>query len=142
MASKENVAAFDAVLLDAPCSATGTIRRHPDLMHTKAATEIDRLAERQRGLLSAAVALLKPGGRLVYATCSLEPEEGEQVIDSVIAAGAQVDVVPVDAAAFGIPADLVTPRGFLRTLPHHVFGADPITVGMDGFFAAALVRKA
>ena len=137
----ENQAAFDAVLVDAPCSATGTIRRHPDLMHTKAATEIERLAARQREMIAAAVQLLTPGGRLVYATCSLEPEEGEAIIDGLLASGAPVDLVPVDAAALGVPAELVTARGFLRTLPQHTFGPDPIMTGMDGFFAAALIKR-
>lgn len=130
---------FDAVLLDAPCSATGTIRRHPDLLHAKAETEIARLAERQRAMLAAAIGLLKPGGRLVYATCSLEPEEGEGVVDTVLSAGAPASLMPVPANA-GVPTAFVTARGHLRTLPHLSIGDDPVAVGMDGFFAALIER--
>jgi 16S rRNA (cytosine967-C5)-methyltransferase len=131
---------FDAVLLDAPCSATGTIRRHPDLLHTKQEGDIPNLAVRQREMLTAAMGLLKPGGRLVYATCSLEPDEGEAVVDAVLAAQPAMHLVPVTPAA-GIPAQLLTPRGHLRTLPHLALGDDPVAVGMDGFFAVVLERS-
>lgn len=130
---------FDAVLLDAPCSATGTIRRHPDLLHTKLESEITRLAARQRDMLVAAVDLLQPGGRLVYATCSLEPEEGEGVVDALLASGAPVRIVPI-SADMGIPDTLITERGMLRTRPDLSIGAEPSMAGMDGFFAVALAR--
>ncbi len=135
----EHAGQFDAVLLDAPCSATGTIRRHPDLLHTKLETEIPRLAQRQREMLTAAMGLLRPGGRLVYATCSLEPEEGEGVIDAVLASGAPLRIVPI-SADLGIPADVISARGMLRTLPHLAIGPDVAMTGVDGFFAAALER--
>lgn len=133
--------AFDAVLLDAPCSATGTIRRHADLLHGKRDGDIVRLAARQRDMLAAAFKTLKPGGRLVYATCSLEPAEGEHVVDAFAAANGDALLVPAQAAC-GVPAHLLTERGMLRTLPHLSFGPDPVMAGMDGFFAALLERRA
>jgi 16S rRNA (cytosine967-C5)-methyltransferase len=134
-----DVAAFSTVLLDAPCSATGTIRRHPDLLHTKLETEIPRLAARQQEMLSAAIGLLKPGGRLVYVTCSLEPEEGEGVIDAVLATDATVRVLPI-TPELGIPDALLSRRRMLRTRPDLALGPEPAMVGMDGFFAAILER--
>ena len=85
--------------------------------------------------------MLSPGGRLVYATCSLEPEEGEAIVDALLASGAPVHLMPADAHTLEIPPDLVSPRGFLRTLPHQTFGPDPVMTGMDGFFAAAMMRR-
>src|SRR5262249_15599727 len=77
-------AAFDGVLVDAPCTATGTIRRHPDIAWLKSEADVGALATAQRKLLRKAVSLLKPGGTLVYCTCSLEPEEGELVVDELL----------------------------------------------------------
>jgi 16S rRNA (cytosine967-C5)-methyltransferase len=122
---------FDAVLLDAPCTATGTIRRHPDLPHLKRKEDVGALASLQRRMLAHAASLLKPGGTLVYATCSLQPEEGEQQ-----ARGVALQPLPIDAAALGVPADCITPEGWLRTLPS-VWGDKG---GMDGFFAARWVK--
>ncbi len=128
---------FDAVLLDAPCSATGTIRRHPDLPYLKDETDVMKLAALQQRLINAAWAMLKPGGKLVYCVCSLQPEEGERHMPLLRALpGARI--VPADAAMLGVPEDAVTLDGALRTLPCH--WAD--RGGMDGFFAVCLEKTA
>lgn len=134
-------APFDAVLLDAPCSATGTIRRHPDIMHLKAAADIPRLADLQARLLARAAAFVKPGGRLVYCTCSLEPEEGPRRIEAFLATHPSFERAPVDPSEFGGLSDLVTPDGDLRTLPCHLPNAEPTLSGLDGFYAARLRHK-
>ncbi len=136
----DNAGAFDAVLLDAPCSATGTIRRHPDLLRAKAETEVQRMSQRQRELLAAAAHVVRPGGTLVYATCSLEPEEGEQVIAAFLAANPAFEISRLDAAVLGLPHEIITAEGHLRTLPQHALGPEPAMAGMDGFFAARLLR--
>jgi len=132
---------FDAVLLDAPCSSTGTIRRHPDIPYLKSPKDIDALAALQARLLDNATTLLKPGGTLVYSTCSLELEEGEAQIAALLArnSGVQVDpILPGDV--FGQP-DWLQPPGFLRTFPYQLDLGTPEWSGMDGFFAARLKRK-
>jgi 16S rRNA (cytosine967-C5)-methyltransferase len=120
----------DAVLLDAPCSSTGTIRRHPDLPHLKKEKDIPKLAQRQRDLLAAAARMLKPGGVLVYSVCSLEPEEGEGVIAAAADVGLRQEI------ATSIPAEFISPVGALRTLPSQWAEMG----GLDGFYAA-LLRK-
>jgi 16S rRNA (cytosine967-C5)-methyltransferase len=127
---------FDAVLLDAPCSATGTIRRHPDVMRLKRPSDIGSLSAAQDGLLAAAIGLLKPGGRLVYAVCSLQPEEGAPRIDAALARGG-VRLSPFTADELAAIPEALTPDGFLRTHPGLWLGRG----GMDGFFAARLVRE-
>jgi 16S rRNA (cytosine967-C5)-methyltransferase len=127
----------DAVLLDAPCTATGAIRRHPDVPHLKQREDVVRLAAVQESLLRAAVDMLRPGGTLVYCTCSLEPEEGPQRIASLIHGGAPVERRPLDPGEFGIPPEWVTEDGDLRTLPCHFGEFD----GVDGFFSARLVKR-
>ncbi|MCJ2012522.1 RsmB/NOP family class I SAM-dependent RNA methyltransferase [Methylobacterium sp. J-076] len=124
-------APFDAVLLDAPCSATGTIRRHPDVAWTKVEADIARLAGLQRRLLDRAATLVRPGGRLVYCTCSLEPEEGEAQIAAFLARNANFARVPVTPEEVGGRGELIDGDGDLRTLPSH---------GLDGFFASRLRR--
>ncbi|MFC3691322.1 RsmB/NOP family class I SAM-dependent RNA methyltransferase [Chenggangzhangella methanolivorans] len=128
----------DAVLLDAPCSATGTIRRHPDVAWMKREHEVASLAKLQAQLLDAAVKLVKPGGVLVYGTCSLEPEEGENQIAALLARDARVSVEPVAEAELPGLSEAITAEGFVRTLPCHLVGADARMSGLDGFFAARL----
>lgn len=131
---------FDAVLLDAPCSATGTIRRHPDVPWIKKPGDLDSLAALQSRMLERACALLRSGGRLVYCTCSLEPEEGEAQIAGFLRRHPEMRRAPIDPAAEGVPVEFVTPEGDLRTLPSHWPNEDPRLAGLDGFFAARLVR--
>ena len=129
-------APFDAVLLDAPCSATGTIRRHPDVLRLKRPQDVRALAEAQDRLLAAAVGMLRPGGRLIYSVCSLQPEEGAARIAAAVARGG-VRHDPFAAAEFAGLPEARTPEGFLRTHP----GLWAERGGMDGFFAARLVRE-
>jgi 16S rRNA (cytosine967-C5)-methyltransferase len=126
---------FDAVLLDAPCSATGTIRRHPDVPHTKRPRDVRALAEAQDRLLTAAAAMLRPGGRLIYAVCSLQPEEGAPRIEAAIRRGGLRNDPFAPEELADLP-EARTEQGFLRTLP--CMWAE--RGGMDGFFAARLVR--
>jgi 16S rRNA (cytosine967-C5)-methyltransferase len=140
-ATTYSAAPFDAVLLDAPCSATGTARRHPDVPWTKKPGDIDTLAALQAKLLHQAASLLNIGGRLVYCTCSLEPEEGETQIAAFLRRNPNFIRLPIDAAAEGIPTEFVTGEGDLRTRPDHWPNDDPRLAGIDGFFAARLQRK-
>jgi 16S rRNA (cytosine967-C5)-methyltransferase len=125
----------DAVLLDAPCSATGTIRRHPDIPWLKHPDDVGTLAALQDRLLAAAVEMVAPGGLLVYCTCSLQPEEGPQRIDALLARGG-VERLAVAPHEVGDMAELVTSDGDLRTLPCHLAEEG----GIDGFYAARLRR--
>ncbi len=132
---------FDAVLLDAPCSSTGTIRRHPDVPWLKSEADLAVLTSLQQRLLDRAATLLKPGGRLIYCVCSLEPEEGEQQIGSLLARNPALARLPVAAEEVCGHTEFVTPDGDLRTLPLHLPDADPHWGGLDGFYAARLVRR-
>jgi 16S rRNA (cytosine967-C5)-methyltransferase len=132
---------FDGVLVDAPCSATGTIRRHPDVAWLKQDSDIAALTALQKRLLQKAFALLKPGGTLVYCTCSLEPEEGEHVVSALLASEAGVRRMPIDASEVAGLEDIVTPAGDLRTLPCHLPHHDPTLGGLDGFYAARLTKS-
>ncbi len=116
---------FDAVLLDAPCTATGTCRRHPDVLHRIGPRQIAEMAELQAAMLERAARLLAPGGRLVYAVCSLEREEGEDQ-------AARVALTPDPVGAEEIPGFAPTPEGWLRTDPAMLAEAG----GIDGFFIA------
>ena len=133
---------FDAVLLDAPCSSTGTIRRHPDIPYVKSPREIAALAELQARLLDNAAKLVKPGGRLVYATCSLEPEEGEAQIAALLTRNQELSLEAVDATELFGQEAWVEPSGCLRTFPYELRLDSPEWSGMDGFFAARLTRAA
>lgn len=132
---------LDAVLLDAPCTASGTIRRHPDILHLKRDTDLARLVDLQAGLLDHAVTLVRPGGLIVYCTCSLEPEEGERQIGALLARAPDLERIAVTPGA-GIDRAWITPAGDLRTLPFHALGSSAELIGMDGFFAARLRRRA
>jgi 16S rRNA (cytosine967-C5)-methyltransferase len=131
---------FDAVLVDAPCSSTGTIRRHPDVGWLKTEVDLTQLAGLQQRLLDRAVALTKPGGRIVYCVCSLEPEEGEQQIEALLAREPDIRRVPITAAEVGGAAEFISAAGDLRTLPCHWPDPEPRMSGLDGFFAARLER--
>jgi 16S rRNA (cytosine967-C5)-methyltransferase len=131
---------FDAVLLDAPCSSTGTIRRHPDIPWLKREDDIAMLTTLQRSLLARAVELVKPGGLLVYCTCSLEPEECEAIVTDLLARDSRLRRRPVMGAEVGGCDDFLTANGDLRTLPCHLPDATPQLGGMDGFYAARLER--
>jgi 16S rRNA (cytosine967-C5)-methyltransferase len=128
-------APFDAVLLDAPCSATGTIRRHPDVPHIKRPRDVRALAAMQDRLLAASAAMLRPGGRLIYAVCSLQPEEGAPRVEAALARGG-LRHDPFTHAELAALPEALTGDGFLRTHP----GMWPERGGMDGFFAARLIR--
>jgi 16S rRNA (cytosine967-C5)-methyltransferase len=132
---------FDGVLVDAPCASTGTIRRHPDVAWLRQELDVGALMALQKRLLQRAAALLKPGGTLVYCTCSLEPEEGEQVIAALLAAESGMRRAPVEASEVAGLAEILTPEGGLRTLPCHLPHADPRLGGLDGFYAARLVKS-
>ena len=121
---------IDAVLVDAPCSATGTMRRHPDARWRLHQAVFARAAERQERLLAAAAALVRPGGLLIYATCSLEPEENELVVERFLNRNREFTRSPRQDAA---PVELVTPAGDFQSLPQRH--------GIDGAYAARLVRK-
>lgn len=134
-------APFDAILLDAPCSSTGTVRRHPDVLWTKTEADVAKLAEVQRGLLTHAVRLLRPGGRLVFSNCSLDPQEGEDLVRAFVAAEPSVSVDPIAPDEAPGIAGFVTGEGFLRTTPAGLPMETAQMSGLDGFFAARL-RKA
>jgi 16S rRNA (cytosine967-C5)-methyltransferase len=125
---------FDAVLLDAPCSATGTIRRHPDLPWLKRAQDLAALTQLQDRLLEAALALIEPGGRLIYSVCSLEADEGPERIAQLLARHPRLQRLPIAASELDGEAQFITAAGELRTLPCH--WAD--RGGIDGFYAARL----
>ncbi len=127
---------LDAVLLDAPCSGTGTLRRHPDIARLKSPDDIAALTALQDRLLAAAVEAIAPGGILVYAVCSLQAEEGPERIAALLDTGAPVIRVPVEAGeVFGM-SEWLSPEGDLRTLPCHLAALG----GMDGFYACRLRR--
>jgi 16S rRNA (cytosine967-C5)-methyltransferase len=125
-------APFDAVLLDAPCTATGTIRRHPDVARIKRPNDVRTVVLTQDKLLRAAAAMLCPGGRLIYAVCSMQPEEGAQ---RLAASGLHHD--PFRPEELTALPEALTREGYLRTHP----GLWPARGGMDGFFAARLLKR-
>ena len=127
---------FDAVLLDAPCTATGTFRRNPEVLRATKPADVAKLADVQHRLLDAAAERVKPGGRLVYCVCSLEREEGETQIIAFLRRNPAFRTVPADPAAVGAPAEALTPEGWLRILPSMWAEKG----GLDGFFIARLDR--
>ena len=133
--------AFDAVLLDAPCSSTGTVRRHPDVPWTKSPADIEKLAGLQRRLLDHAVQMLRPGGRIVFSNCSLDPLEGEEMVRQFLSQNAQIVTEPIRPGEFAGMDDFITPEGWLRTTPADMPMADASLSGMDGFFAARMRRS-
>ncbi|MBL8909039.1 MAG: RsmB/NOP family class I SAM-dependent RNA methyltransferase [Rhizobiales bacterium] len=129
---------FDAILLDAPCSATGTIRRHPDLPYVKSAEQIAELAKLQTKMLDRVAAWVKPGGLLVYGTCSLELEEGERQTERFLAARRDYRRAPPDPTEIGGQSQFINQNGDLRIHPGMAIGAE---TGLDGFYAARLRRQ-
>ncbi len=127
---------FDAVLLDAPCSSTGTIRRHPDIPWLKREADIAALAALQRALIARAAELTKPGGILVYCTCSLEPEEGIEIVRDLLAADPGLRRRAIAADEVHGHAEWLSADGDLRTLPCHLPDPDSRRAGLDGFYAA------
>ena len=131
---------LDAVLLDAPCSSTGTIRRHPDIPWIKRETDIAALISLQQRLIERAAEMVKPGGRLLYCTCSLEPEECIEIVRAFLGSHPQMRRVPIKAHEINALPEWLTADGDLRTLPCHLPDPDPIMAGLDGFYAARLER--
>ncbi len=125
------------VLLDAPCSGTGAIRRHPDIAHLKSHGDVLALAALQDELIAAALGMLGPGGTLIYSVCSLEPEEGRERVEAVIAARRDVTRRIIEPDEIEGIATFITPEGDLRTLPHYLSGLG----GIDGFYIARLKKE-
>ncbi|MBY0508578.1 MAG: MFS transporter [Rhodospirillaceae bacterium] len=127
----------DAVLLDAPCSATGTIRRHPDLPYLKRAEDMTSFAPLQRKLLTAALDMVKPGGWVFYSVCSLQPEERRVVVEAVLADHPAMARVQIPKEALGGESQFIDAKGDLRTLPSQW----PEHAGLDGFYGALLFKN-
>nr|MDJ1009327.1 16S rRNA methyltransferase [Paracoccaceae bacterium] len=128
---------FDAVLLDAPCSATGTIRRHPDLPLAKREMDLAPLLALQAAMIDRALAFLRPGGRMVFCTCSLLPEEGEEQVASALGRHPSLRVDPIDGRALpGLAEAWRLADGTLRITPESWAERG----GIDGFFIARLIR--
>ena len=132
---------FDVVVLDAPCTATGTIRRHPDILRLKRAQDVARMARLQRAMLAQATTLVGPSGLLVYSTCSLEPEEGVMQIANFLKERTDFERVPIAAAEIGAEAEWITAQGELRTLPCYLQQEAEELSGLDGFYVARLRRQ-
>jgi 16S rRNA (cytosine967-C5)-methyltransferase len=133
---------FDAVLLDAPCSSTGTVRRHPDVPWTKSPQDIAKLAALQGRMLRHALSLVKPGGVVVFSNCSLDPAEGEDLVAEVLAEMPDVARRPVDPVHWPGLEAAITAEGDVRTTPEMLPAAAPRQAGLDGFFASVLTRSA
>lgn len=126
-----------AILLDAPCSATGTIRRHPDIPWLKSEQDVEKLADLQDRLLDNAASMLSPGGTLVYCTCSLEAAEGQERLETFLTGRGDLERVPVKPEEVGGLSQLITEKGELRTRPDHL----PEFGGLDGFYACRLRKR-
>lgn len=132
---------FDAVLLDAPCSSTGTIRRHPDVLYTKGPDDILKLAKVQRTLLDHAVRLTKPGGVIMFSNCSLAPEEGEELCSIFLQETPTVTLSPIEPHEVPGLEMLIKENGTLRSTPADLPNDNPRLAGMDGFFAARFIKQ-
>jgi len=131
----------DAILLDAPCSATGTIRRHPDVPYLKTHKNITDLAQIQTRLINHAADILKPGGTLIYCVCSLEHEEGEDQISDFLKRNKQFSLKPVDKSEIPGLEKALLPAGDLRILPHFCSDHGSDLRGIDGFYIARLIKS-
>ena len=127
---------YDFILLDAPCSATGTIRKNPDLIHIKEQHDLKQNIQLQKLLLRRAISFLSSTGVLVYCVCSLEIEEGEDQIETFLAENSAISLMPIDDKEFPEYKHFINPRGYLRTLPHL-----QVDGGIDGFFISKLYKK-
>jgi 16S rRNA (cytosine967-C5)-methyltransferase len=136
-----NSGGFDGILVDAPCSSTGTIRRHPDVAWLRQEADIAPLVGLQKRLLQKSVTLLKSGGTLVYCTCSLEPEEGEAAISALLATEPALRRAPIEPSEVAGLTEILNAEGDLRTLPSHLPHQDQRLGGLDGFYAARLVKS-
>nr|CAD6601625.1 MFS transporter [Rhizobium sp. TCK] len=132
---------LDGVLLDAPCSSTGTTRRHPDVLWTKGPGDIAKLAALQAKMLRRAVSLVKPGGLIVFSNCSLDPLEGEQVVAELLTQDSGLERVPVSPSDWSGLEDAISPLGEFRTTPAMLPASEGMTGGLDGFFASVLRRR-
>lgn len=132
---------FDAVLLDAPCSSTGTTRRHPDVLWTKGPEDVKKLAGVQERLLRHAMTLVKPGGALVFSNCSLDPLEGELLVERVLADNPHFSLVPIPAGQWPGLEEAITAKGEFRTTPDMLPATDGFAGGLDGFYACVLSRN-
>ncbi|AKI02924.1 tRNA/rRNA cytosine-C5-methylase [Hoeflea sp. IMCC20628] len=132
---------FDGVLLDAPCSSTGTVRRHPDIPYTKGPDDIRHLARVQRDLLDHSAGLVRPGGELVFSNCSLDPEEGEAMVAGFLADHPAWCIKPIDPDKWPGLEMAVTSTGAVRTHPAMLGHEDPRLAGLDGFYAVVLTRR-
>lgn len=132
---------FDAILIDPPCTSTGTIRRHPDIAWIKKASDIAALAGLQARMLDKAAEMVKPGGLIVFCTCSIEPEEGELQIQNFLRRNPDMARLPIEPAEVGGLTAILNESGEMRTLPSHLPADDPRLSGLDGFFAARLIRS-
>ena len=140
-ATSLKIQAFDAVLIDAPCLGTGTLRRHPDIAWTKRPGDLASLVALQAKLLDHAVDLTCRGGTIVYCTCSIEPEEGEAQIAALLRRNPDVMRAPIRPEEVGGLVEILNDLGEMRSLPSHLAGPEPRFAGLDGFFAARLVRR-
>lgn len=132
---------FDAVLVDAPCSSTGTIRRHPDVCWTKGPDDVEKLATLQYELLLAATHMVTKGGRIVFSNCSLDPSEGEELVARLLRDNKHVEIDPVTEAEFPDLAPFITKDGMIRTTPADLPMEIEALSGLDGFFAVRLTTK-
>lgn len=132
---------LDGVLLDAPCSSTGTTRRHPDVLWTKGPVDIAKLAALQAKMLRHAVTLVKPGGLIVFSNCSLDPLEGEELVADLLRHDPSIERVRVDPSQWPGLEAAISPVGEFRTTPAMLPATDGFTGGMDGFFASVLRRR-
>lgn len=131
---------FDAVLLDAPCSSTGTVRRHPDVPWTKSPADVAKLADLQFRMLGTAIRLVRPGGLVVFSNCSLDPSEGEDLVARFVAEEPDIDLMPIRAGDISGADEFIRQDGTMRTTPADWNRGSPGVSGLDGFFAAKLLR--
>ena len=134
-------ALFDAVLLDAPCSSTGTVRRHPDVPWTKSPEDIAKLADLQSRMLASAALMVKPGGRIVFSNCSLDPAEGELLVAAFLAEHPEIVLDPIRPGEAHGADPFIAANGTMRTTPADLGLGRPEISGLDGFFAARFLRE-